>query len=210
MDAITNGGYKLDQFANPDDEYGARVHRALKNEQYDYVIIQEQSGRPISNPAGFFDGSRDLAALVAENGAELWFYQTWGYKKGYSKLPTHGGTTKEMELLLRAAYDAIADELDAKVAHVGIAMYDLHLNDSFEPDVYDSDLYHPSKYGSIAAAWTIFASIFEIDPDEVDFDCGIDGEHLEIIKEAAYFAAFYPDPVPDGYKISSEGVTKKN
>ena len=209
IDTITNGGHRLDEFADPEDEYGAKVHRALANEQYDYVILQEQSGRPIAKPEGFFDGSRDLAALVAENGAELWFYQTWGYKEGYSKLPTHGGTTEEMELMLRAAYDAIAEELGAKVAHVGIAMYDLHSNKSFEPNLYNSDLFHPSEYGSIVAAWTIFASIFEIDPDKVDFDCGIEEEHLEDIKEAAYYAAFYPDPVPDGYKISSEGVTNK-
>ena len=112
--AITKGAWTLEKFADPADEYGAKVHRALANEQYDYVILQEQSGRPIAKPEGFFDGSRDLAALVAENGAELWFYQTWGYKEGYSKLPTHGGTTEEMELMLRAAYDAIAEELGAK------------------------------------------------------------------------------------------------
>ena len=209
VDTITNGGHRLDEFADPGDEYGSRVRRALEEEQYDYVILQEQSGRPIAKPAGFFDGARDLAALVEANGAELWFYQTWGYKEGYSKLPTHGGTTEEMELMLRAAYDAIAEELDANVAHVGIAMYDLHSNENFEPDLYNDDKFHPSKYGSIVAAWTIFASIFEIDPDKVDLDCGIEDEHLDDIKEAAYYAAFSPDPVPDGYKISSEGVTNK-
>ena len=208
--SITNGGHKLEEFADVNDEYGDKVYDELnRGEKYDYVILQEQSGRPISNPASFYDGARDLATLVNANGAELWFYQTWGYKEGYSKLPTHGGTTEIMELKLRAAYDAIASEVGAGVAHVGIAMYDLHSNDEFTPNLYNSDLYHPSEYGSALAAWTIFASIFEIDPMTVDFDGGIDKKELEMIKDAAYYAAFAPQPVPDDYKVKSEGVTKK-
>ena len=206
--AITNGGHYLWEFASPTDEYGKQVHEALKTRKYDIVIIQEQSGNAIANPARFYDGVRDLAALVEENGAELWLFETWGYKEGYSKLPTHGGTTAIMEMKLRAAYSAIAEEVSANVAYVGVAMIDVHTNHP-EYDLYNADLYHPSKLGSTLAALTLCASVFRCDVREISFKSGLDVKSAEIFKDAAYNAVFGDNPVDEKYKTSSLGVTKK-
>ena len=208
IQTITNGGHYLWEFASLTDEYGKRVHEALKTKQYDIVIIQEQSGNAIANPARFYDGVRDLAALVKENGAELWLFETWGYKEGYSKLPTHGGTTAVMEMKLRAAYSAIAEEVGASVAYVGAAMIDVHTNHP-EYDLYNADLYHPSRVGSILAALTICASVFRCDVRDISYKGGLDAEALSILKEAAYNAAFGDNPVDEKYMTSSVGVTKK-
>ncbi len=208
VDSVTNGGHYLSEFADISDSYGLMVRSRLKKTKYDVVILQEQSGCAIKDPGRFYDGVRGLSELIKQNGAEIWLYETWGYKAGYSKLPTHGGDTATMEMKLRAAYTAIAEEVGASVSLVGTAMLDVHTNNtSF--DVYNSDLFHPSVYGSTVAAFTLFASIFNEDPREVEFNGSVSSESASIIKEAAYKAVFNDNPVADEYKTSSVGVTSK-
>ena len=208
VETITNGGHYLWEFASPNDTYGKQVHSALKEKQYDIVIIQEQSGNAIANPARFYDGVRDLSALVKENGAELWLFETWGYKEGYSKLPSHGGTTAAMEMMLRAAYTAIADEVGARVAYTGVAMIDVHTNNT-QYNLYNADLYHPSKLGSTLAAFTLFAAVFNCDVREISYKKGLDTKTASIFKEAAYNATFGDNSVDEEYRTSSLGVTRK-
>ncbi|MBR3964780.1 MAG: hypothetical protein IKJ80_05190 [Clostridia bacterium] len=202
VEAITNGGHFLSEFADTSDEYGAKVDKALKNNKYDIVILQEQSGCPIANRSRFFGGVRDLAKKVKDNGAELYLYETWGYKKGYSKLSSHGGTTKIMEMKLRAAYTAIAEEVGAQVILAGVAMLDIHTQGKIE--VYRDDLFHPSAKGSALVAYTIFAKIFMHDPRTVKYTCGMGEEISADMKEAAYKAVFEEQPIPDGYKVKTK------
>ena len=187
VEAITKGGYYLDKFANPSDEKGALVYEALTTKSYDIVILQEQSLCPLSNPTRFYDGCRSLAALVKNNGAELWYYQSWGYKEGHEKLPNYGGTTAEMEKGLRAAYETIAEETGGKVIYAGSAMLDIYTNQNIE--VYDADLYHPSAYGSALIAYTIFGAIFEGDPRELPYNVAGGNYVSSLLKEAAYKAS---------------------
>ena len=64
--AITKGSHKLSQFADPTDEYGAKVEKALKGTtKYDYVIIQEQSIRPATeNAPDFYGAVRNLSERI--------------------------------------------------------------------------------------------------------------------------------------------------
>ena len=202
IEAITNGGHYLAEFADTSDEYGKKVDKALKNNKYDVVILQEQSGCPIANPKKFYGGVRDLAKKVKDNGAELYLYETWGYKKGYSKLSSHGGSTKIMEMKLRAAYTAIAEEVGAEVILAGVAMLDIHTQGKIE--VYRDDLFHPSAQGSALVAYTIFGKIFMEDARNVKYNCGMSAENAAAMKEAAYKAVFGDNPVVDHYKVSTK------
>ena len=199
VEAITNGGHYLSEFADVSDEYGKKVDKALRENKYDVVILQEQSGCPIADQSRFFGGVRDLAKKVKDNGAELYLYETWGYKEGYSKLVTHGGSTKIMEMKLRAAYTAIAEEVGAEVILAGVAMLDIHTQGKIE--VYKDDLFHPSAKGSALVAYTIFAKVFMHDPRTVAYTCGVGKTTSAAMKEAAYKAVFEEQPIPDSYKI---------
>ena len=207
VDTILKGGHYLYEFAQETDEYGAQVKTALTNKKYDIVIIQEQSGAPVSNTPLFYYGARILADMVKTNGAELWYYQTWGYKAGYSKLPTHGGTTEAREMKLRAAYTAIAEETGGKVAHAGVAMLDVHTSQS-SINLYNADLFHPSLEGSTLVAYTLFAEIFGVDPRGVNFNGTVSAQTAAILKEAAYKATLEENnAVPEEHKMVSTGVT---
>lgn len=200
--AITNGGHYLSEFADPNDTYGAKVKTALTNNKYDIVIIQEQSGCAIKDPARFYGGVRDLAAMIKANGAELYLYATWGYKEGYSKLPTHGGTTEIMEMKLRAAYTAIAEEVGAKLVYAGVAMLDIHQNTTI--NVYQDDLFHPRPAGSLTVAYTFYATLFGEDPRGLTFTGGLTAANVVKFRQAAFEAAFYPNPVDPQYVTTTK------
>ena len=203
VDSVTRGGYYLHQFANQNDEYGKKVLEKLKNNTYDYVVIQEQSGNAVYNPKSFFAGVRSIARLVERyNDGQLVLFETWGYKTGYHLLPTHGGSTEMMEIKMRAAYTAIGEELGCKVALVGVAFMDIFTNEK-SIELYDKDLSHPSKSGSLLAAYTIFSTIFESDVRGVTFDTGVRRSEIKPLQQAAYTAVFEEHPVPKRHRIDS-------
>jgi len=87
--AIVNGGHTLEEFAKPTDEFGYKVDQELSEEnygKYDFVILQEQSLRPITERAKFYDAVRNLAKRIRAIGAEPILYSTWGRKTGSSDL----------------------------------------------------------------------------------------------------------------------------
>ena len=84
--AVTRGGWTLAKFADPNDEEGARLRSVVEGQQYDWVILQEQSCRPVVNQDAFFRGVEDLKILLAPQTDRFLLYATWGRKPGSEKL----------------------------------------------------------------------------------------------------------------------------
>lgn len=197
ISSITVGGYSLQQFADPSDEHGAKVAKALDgNKKYDYVILQEQSVRPASStPEQFYAAVRTLTAKIREIGATPILYSTWGRKTGSETLTIYGWTNESMTWKLANAYRAIGDELSVKVAHAGLAFFDVYTANT-EIELYDPDLTHPSYAGSYLAASTLFAAIFEADPTEATFTGVLSQEIALTLREAAKRAVFETPEIP--------------
>ena len=205
--AVTKGSYKLCQFADPADEYGAMVEKALKGtEKYDFVILQEQSFRPASeNAPDFYASVRNLSERIRATGATPILYATWGYKAGNSNLDKYGLTNESMTWKLAAAYRAIGDELGISVAHVGLAFYDVYTAQC-GIELYNADRSHPSYAGSYLAAATLFARIFSADPTGAKYTGELTSNDAEILSRAAKRAVFEISSIPDEYIISSKGI----
>ena len=183
--SVTKGSWTLEQFANPSDTYGAKVEAQLKSYKFDYVVIQEQSNRPISNPNAFYTAVRKLDQKIKANGAKTILYATWGYKQNNPSIGSYGGTTEKMEANLRAAYTKIANEIGAEVAHVGKAFtYTYKVHPSIE--LYQTDYLHPSHAGSTLAAYVIFATIFNYDPRLVENNGAASAHVAGVLKTVAY------------------------
>ena len=185
VSSITKGGWTLEKHADIADEYGKAVDAALRENRYDYVILQEQSVRPASEPEKFYAAVRSLADKIRANGAAPILYATWGRKSGSKILAEHGWTNEVMTEKLAAAYRTIGKEIDAKVAYAGLAFYDVNTQHGDTVDLYDPDLSHPSAAGSYLAALTIFARIFDADPTEVTFNDDLPQATAAILKKAA-------------------------
>jgi len=103
---------------------------------------------------------------------------------------------------LAAGYQAIGDELDIPVVHVGIAFYDVYTNQS-SIELYNADKSHPSYAGSYLAAASLFAKIFNVNPMTVSFNGDLSASNATILREAARKAVFETPSIPDEYKTAS-------
>ena len=204
--AILNGGHTLQAFADDQDPFGSQVAAELaKAGKYDFVVLQEQSLRPITDTGRFYDGARALCAKIRAAGATPVFFSTWGRKTGSDDLPALNLTNETMTWKLAAAYQAIASEMRSPVANVGFAFFDVYTNQQ-SIELYDSDFYHPVYTGSYLAAATLFARIFGTDPTAVDYNGNLSADKAQILREAAKEAVFNPPTVPEEFRLSSEGV----
>ena len=151
----TRGGAHLAEQLNPETEMGARTQAALRDEKWDYVILQEYSTGPIVSPERFQESVRALCGQIRKNGAVPILYATWAFKKDGKKLIESNLDYEEMFHGLYDAYHRTAEENDALIADVGKAFYE----NADTLELYASDDYHPSPEGSRLAAETIASVI---------------------------------------------------
>lgn len=189
---ITIGGHNLSQFANPSDEGGARVEAALLAcDDYDVIILQEQSTRPLTNPSLFEDGLMRLCGRIRETQKDcrIVLYATWGYPE---QAAARKQTVPEMEAQLRAACVSAAAKAGVEVSPVGeafTAVYGAH----GDIGLYAEDQRHPSYAGSYLAACVHAAKVLGIDPRGSAYGGDpqlISPETARILQETAYSIVF--------------------
>lgn len=153
----TRGGAHLAEQLNPDTEMGGRTAKALHDESWDFVVLQEYSTGPITSPERFSASVKALCEKARENGAVPLLYATWAFKKDGQKLAESGLDYEQMYRGLYEAYHRAGEENGVPVADVGKRFYEL----SETQNLYAHDDYHPNADGSRVAAETIAAVIRE-------------------------------------------------
>ena len=150
------GGAYLYQHIDPVDELCAITHKLLTEENWDYVVLQDQSQGPITNPEEFNRAVAELSGMIHEAGGTPVLYETWAYEEGSDKLASTGMEFAEMQQKLTDGYRAAAEANQALLAPVGQAFAAARAT----TQLYDAgDHYHPSSAGSRLAAETIAATI---------------------------------------------------
>lgn len=196
--SITTGAQNLSNWANPANSDGARVEAALTAaNDYDIIVLQEQSFKPLSNYNGFLSGVKTLADRInaTQTDCKVFLYETWGNPARAGK---YGGTVPAMEAQLRTAYENAAREAGASVSYVGKAFtyiyetYNLANEGKASPMwLYNKeDDNHPSYIGSYLAACVHMAELLGIDPKASTFDGDLNAEAAATIKEVAYRTVF--------------------
>lgn len=146
--AHTRGGAFLAEQLNPETAMGQRTLTALQDEQWDYVILQEQSKAPAVSREAFLRSAEALCRLIRENGAVPVFYATWAYRDDSRPLAQSGMTYGEMYGALHEAYAEAARRTGALMADVGTAFYARRDTE----DLYAPDGSHPNEAGTRLAA----------------------------------------------------------
>ena len=72
----TRGGARLSLHLHPNTKMGARTRDALRNEPWDFVVLQEMSNGPITAPQDFFRSVEELTRQIRQNGAKPVLYAT--------------------------------------------------------------------------------------------------------------------------------------
>ena len=157
----TRGGARLSEQLNPKTRLGAMTRKALAEEKWDYVVLQEMSNGPFTAPASFFDSVARLCTLIRANGAVPILYATWAYRKNSAELAYRNWDYDEMAQKLANAYSRAAKDNGALLAEVGKRFCAL----SATQNLYEEDGMHPNEAGARIAAETIAAVIARQEED---------------------------------------------
>ena len=156
VDSVTVGGRKLYENLNPEDDSHQKIKALCELDQYDALILQEQSYFALVEYEKFLEGVRGCADLV--NAGRTVLYATWGRKQGSELLAARGWTSAGMTAFLAEAYERAADEIGAESAHVGKCFAAIAAAHP-EIELYDPDLSHPSYIGSCVAALVLYKTL---------------------------------------------------
>lgn len=158
VQAVTHGGYKLNWYADPENEEGKRLRQVVEGRHYDWIVLQDHSLSTILDPGEFFGGIRSLKALLEEKTDNFVLYATWGRKPGCETLEEIGMTNPEMTRHIAEHYDEAGQRFGMTVAHVGKA-FEAYSQAHPDAELYFVDLHHSSELGSTIAAETILEAI---------------------------------------------------
>ncbi|MBE5938103.1 MAG: hypothetical protein E7265_08750 [Lachnospiraceae bacterium] len=163
---ISVNGYTLTKFANPSDGYGYLVYDALKKQQWDYVVLQENRQKIIDNKKNTESAVKTLYPEIEKAGAKLVMYvphsdKTGDYFNINNKL-VYLTNYQITDMVAQVNYQ-IAAQYGGLVADYGLNCMRLRLSNP-TIELYKTDMLHPSVKGSYLAAYTIYNTIFGESP----------------------------------------------
>ena len=139
--AHTRGGARLAEQLNEKTKLGSRTQKALKEEKWDYVILQEMSKGPVIYPERYLESVAKLSKQIKENGSVPVIYCTWAYQKDSPVMEKEPFSYEEMYQKLEAMCHQAAQENGALLADVGTVFFQTKEN------LYAQDGSHPNALG---------------------------------------------------------------
>ena len=180
--SVTKGSATVSDFASPSTEVGAQALPLLKNEKWDYVVI-EPSRRisPYEDTVKKleFDSAKTIRSLAAAAGAKVVLYAVWGNNNGsvVEYKATGGVSTAEVSThsMGRAQHTKFMEDTSAELAGIFGDVPVAHAGYAFENciaaapslNLYYTDERHPSLEGSWLAACVIYETVFGESPDRI-------------------------------------------
>ena len=180
--SVTKGSATVSDFASTSTEVGAEALPLLKNEKWDYVVI-EPSRRisPYEDTVKKleFDSAKTIRSLAATAGAKVVLYAVWGNNNGsvVEYKATGGVSTAEVSThsMGRAQHTKFMEDTSAELAGIIGDVLVAHAGYAFENciaadpslNLYYTDERHPSLEGSWLAACVIYETVFGESPDRI-------------------------------------------
>lgn len=186
VDYGTFGSSYLSEFADENHQYGIAMRKKLRENKYDYVVLQDAGGSDYysTKPA-----VEKILPLVKANGAEALLYMR------YSASSSQSGRLEGAKIH-HNNYGRIGEELSLTVAPAADAF--LICTEKYpEIDLYSDDNSHHSKEGSYLIGCTMLMSYLGVDPRGNTYDAQL-GDIAAKLQECAYIACtegydFEPD-----------------
>lgn len=141
----------------------------LAADNWDYVVLQEQSQKPSFPWLQFLDETLPYSKILTDSirsanpCAVPVYFDTWGRKLGEPMWDSIN-TFEKMNDRLHNAYDYMADQHTGRLAPVGIGFGHIYSDASpvvSHNDLYNADNSHPSIFGSYLAACVFYEVFFE-------------------------------------------------
>jgi hypothetical protein len=142
---LAQAGYSLEDHWNDGEAVSL-----IQDGSWDYVVLQEQSQRPVLDQARFYNFARALNGTIRETGAQTILMMTWERPDSVS-----GGVNTAN---LAAAYNQVGERLGARVAPIGLAFARSRIE---RPSlVLYSEDGHPTVFGTYLAACVLYGVVY--------------------------------------------------
>ncbi len=181
------GGYTLAQAAD-----NHQLSGLLAEARWDYVVLQEQSGRvELAGPDRdmyMLPPARVLAGRIRALGARPILFATWGDRNG-GAFP--GESYAAMQDRIDETYREVAGEIASPIAPVGMAWAEA-LRRRPTIDLWQADDHHPSLLGSYLAACVFYALLYHRDPSS-SYTAGLSRSDAVFLQHVAR-SVIFPSP----------------
>lgn len=184
--SVTKGSATISDFADERTEVGAQAIPLLKNNSWDYVII-EPSRRisPYENTVkeAELESAKKIQELAKAAGGDVLLYSVWGNNNGtvveykattptsMSEVASHAMGRKPHTAFMHEVNLEFAAALGGvKVAPAGYAFENCIAK--YEYNLYHSDDRHPSPIGSYLAAAVVYATVFGENVEKIPWSIG--------------------------------------
>lgn len=127
------------------------IHK-IKDTKWDYVILQEQSTRPVNNPEKFTEYASKLNEIIKTNGSKTVLFMTWAQKETPGEI-----------LQLASAYNQLNVTLGSTLVPVGL-VWDYFVKSYPTYNLYFTDNKHPSLNGTFIIACIFYNRLFNKNP----------------------------------------------
>ena len=159
----SEGSYYLKMFADPTDTMGSVLTEALKNESWDFVVLQENTNGAINADKEMKEPARKLDALIKGAGGQTVLLMTWAPKDG-AAFYSH----EKVQDMIAEGYYSIAGDLNAPLIPGGIA-FTAAMEEAPEIELWGDDGQHATPAGTYLAACTAYAVLFQETPVGIPF-----------------------------------------
>lgn len=161
--SITASGYKLSQFTNSGNMYYEQIINALKTSTWDFVVLQDHREAIMQNIINTEKAVAMIKELATASGAQIVLYETQGDCNGRDFTINDTSIFFDnltLQYYMTKNYFSVGNKYDSLVATAGVN-YTRCMNLYPEINLYDSDMIHPSPYGSYLAACSLYETMFE-------------------------------------------------
>ncbi len=186
--STTKGGAYLAEHVDEESKLHAELSILLRENKYDFVILQEHGKAVRNHDEQFFESTRILTETVRQAGAVPVIY---GRAPGKDPVKNEDGTETpitEVTSRMKEAFQKAASELDIElVAYACDVICDLESVHGNEIEAFAIDRSHLSYTGTAAIALTLYAEMTGEDPLSVN-DCNINvtPSEWETVKRVAH------------------------
>ena len=173
-------------YANEKTELGKRVHKLLKNQKWDYVVLQDRHFLPVVEPAKTRKAVLKLKPYIEASGAKMALFMTWVPALGhrdYKDFKNYISGRKDYQKKLAASCKRIAKEAGAIVIPTGLSFYKTQTHNT-GIKLLQSDKNHPNYAGSYLSACTMYTTLFKSSP-KVSFTGQLKARDAKILQQNA-------------------------
>lgn len=181
---LTEGGYYLQQFADPKDELGSKLENGLKSTKLDFVILQDNTNASASDTPDkdMYPYIASLDTKIKQAGGQTALFMTWAPKNGISSIITL--SRDEIQSTIANNYINASNQIDGLLFPVGIA-FSIVADEYPEIELWDQDEMHPSLAGSYLASCIMYAQLFQESPEGCTYIDDLDPDTASILQATA-------------------------